>query len=116
MIDTIPNLVGHLITHPSTATGGQIPLPPIKASLFEYVLAGNGIFIRGARREFQTHFCIRPFVVRGLQELDLSLHMNGPRVSPEIVAEMLRLAREARDTKGRPCEIVFHLELDETMG
>jgi hypothetical protein len=116
MIDTIPNLVGHLITHPSTDARSQMPLPPIKASLFEYVLAGNGIFIRGARREFQTQFCIQPFVVRGLQELDLSLHMNGPHVSPEIVAEMLRLAREARDTKGHPCEIVFHLELDETMG
>ena len=116
MTDTLPNLVGYRIAFPSTrcTAQGEIPLPPIEASLYEYVMAGNGIFIRGARREFQTQFCIQPFAVRGLQELAPSLQMNGPRVSREIVAEMLRRARSARDAKGQPCEIVFHLELDET--
>lgn len=110
MTDTLPNIVGYRIAFPG------IPLLPIEASLYEYVVAGNGIFIRGARREFQTQFCIQPFAVRGLQELAPLLQMNGPRVSREIVAEMLQHARSARDGKGQPCEIVFHLELDEAMG
>jgi hypothetical protein len=110
MTDTIPNLVSYRIALPGS------PLPPIDASLYEYVMAGNGIFIRGARREFQAQFCIQPFVVRGLQELVPVLSINGSRVSREVVAEMLRQARQARDEEGRPCEIVFHLELAEALG
>ncbi len=90
-----------------------IPLPPIEASLYEYVMAGNGIFVRGARREFQAQLCITPCTVRGLQDLEPSLQLNAPRVPREMVEDMLRQAREARDAQGNPCEIVFHLELDE---
>ena len=108
MTDTIPNLVDYRIAKPG------IPLPLIEASLYEYVMAGNGIFVRGARREFQTQFCIQPFVVRGLQELAPMLSINGPHVSRETVNEMLRLASQSRDKRGQPCEIVFHLEFDES--
>ncbi len=90
-----------------------IPLLPIEASLYEYVLAGNGIFIRGARREFQTQFCIQPCQVRGLPELETYLEMKTPRVPREIVLNMLNRARAARDAKEQPCEIVFHLEFTE---
>ena len=92
-----------------------IPLPPIEASLYEYVMAGNGIFIRGARREFQAQFCATPCTIRGLANLEASLQLNAPRVPREIVAEMLHRARAARDAKGQPCEIVFHPELNEAM-
>jgi hypothetical protein len=108
MTDPIPNLVGYRIANPG------IPLPPIASSLYEYVMAGNGIFIRGARRELQAQFCVTPCVVRGLAELEPALKLNAPRVPREIVASMLERARNARDTKGRPCEIVFHLVFDET--
>ncbi len=101
------NLVQYHIARPG------MPLPPIQAALYEYILAGNGIFIRGARREFQAQFCIVPCEIRGLANLEASLQLNAPRVSREVVAEMLLRARVARDAEGRPCEIVFHLELDE---
>jgi hypothetical protein len=77
-------------------------------------MAGNGIFVRGARREFQAQFCITPCTIRGLANLEPSLQLNAPRVPREIVAEMLCRARTARDAKGESCEIVFHLELGET--
>jgi hypothetical protein len=54
MTSAIPNLVGYHIAH------SGIPLPPIQAALYEYILAGNGIFVRGARRELQAQFCIVP--------------------------------------------------------
>jgi hypothetical protein len=92
-----------------------MPLPPIDASLYEYVMAGNGIFIRGARREFEAQFCIVPCAIRGLVDLEPALSINAPRVPREIAEEMLRRARAARDAIGHPCEIVFHLEVDETM-
>jgi len=118
------NLVAYRIAGPSTglATQGGIGLelqsishlPPVEASLYEYVMAGNGIFIRGARREFQAQFCIAPCAVRGLPDLETALQLNTSLVPREVVDEMLQKARAARDAKGRPCEIVFHLELDES--
>jgi hypothetical protein len=90
-----------------------MPMPLIQAALYEYILAGNGIFIRGVRREFQAQFCIVPCEIRGLANLEASLQLNASRVPREIVAEMIQDARMARDADGRPCEIVFHLELDE---
>lgn len=113
MTDTIPNLVGYRIAGPSTGALDRIPLPPIDASLYEYVMAGNGIFIRGARREFQAQFCIVPCAIRGLGDLEPSFSINAPSVPREIAEEMLRRARTARDAKGQGCEIVFHLEFTE---
>ena len=101
------NLVQYHIAEPG------MPMPLIQAALYEYILSGNGIFIRGVRREFQAQFCIVPCEIRGLDNLEASLHLNVPRVSREIVVEMLLRARMARDADVRPCEIVFHLELDE---
>ncbi len=105
---TRSNLVGYQIAFPG------IPLPPIDASLYEYVMAGNGIFIRGARREFQAQFCVSPFVIRGLVDLETALQLNVQRVPRDVVVGMLERARAARDPQGRRCEIVFHLECDET--
>lgn len=92
----------------------SVPLPGIEAALYEYVMASNGIFVRGARREFQVQFRIARCGIRGLAHLETSWQLNAPRVPRAIVAEMLQRARAARDAHGRPCEIVFHLELDET--
>ena len=103
--------MNHLVQYHIAKPG--IPLPPIQAALYEYILAGNGIFIRGARREFQAQFCIEPCEIRGLANLEASLQLNAPHVPREIVTEMLLRACMARDANGRPCEILFHLELDE---
>jgi len=120
------NLVAYRIASSSTGLATQDgiesefrpigPLPPVEAALYEYVMAGNGILIRGARREFQAQFCIAPCSVRGLTNLETALQLNTSPVPREIVEEMLQKARAARDTKARPCEIVFHLELDESDG
>ena len=115
--DNLPVMVAYRIARPDQPTTEEVhpeksrrnPLPPIEAALYEYVMAGNGIFIRGTRREFQAQFCVQPCIVRGLLELELSLELNTPRVPREMITEMLRRARAARDEKGRPCEIVFHL-------
>jgi hypothetical protein len=92
--------------------GQGCPCRHVQAALYEYILAGNGVFVRGARREFQAQFCIAHCAIRGLADLETSLQLNAPRVPHQIVVEMIRQARAARDAAGRPCEIVFHLELD----
>ena len=87
-----------------------IALAPIAVALYEYILAGNGIFIRGEREEFRAQFCIQPFEVRGLPDLEPHVELKMSRVPSDLALEMLRRARTARDTEGEPCEIVFHLE------
>ena len=122
MSDNLPVMVSFRIAYPALSSPGVVhsesdrtnPLPPIAAALYEYVMAGNGIFIRGARREFQAQFCIQPCTVRGLVELGPSLELNTPHVPREMISEMLRRACAARDRQGRPCEIVFHLEFSES--
>ncbi len=102
----------HLVQYHIAKPG--MPFPPIQAPLYEYILAGNGIFIRGARREFQAQFCIARCVVNGLDDLQPSLDLHVSRVPCEIVQEMLDRARASRDTEGQPVEILFHLELDDS--
>ena len=117
----LPLMVGYRIAHSEIQSHDEDHLsanktksvPPIEAALYEYVVAGNGIFIRGARREFQAQFCIQPCDVRGLAELETYIQLKTSRIPREMILEMLRRARAARDAKGRPCEIVIHLELDE---
>ena len=92
-----------------------IPLPPITASLYEYILSGNGVFVRGARREFTAQFCIAPCDVRGLAELETQIEMRVPRVPVEQVRSMLHLAQHAQGPHGEPVEIIFHLLLDDGM-
>jgi hypothetical protein len=110
MVDLQSDLVRYRIAPPG------VPLPAVVAPLYEYVLAGNGIFVRGARREFQAQFCVAPFDVRGLPLLEPSVNLNGPRVTPALINEMIQCARQAWDESGHPSEIVFHLELDERTG
>ncbi len=124
MSHDLPALVSYRIAPPALSSqdavhfepGRPSPLPPITAALYEYVMAGNGIFIRGARREFQAQFCIQPCTVRGLVELGPSVQLSTPRVPREMISEMLGRARAARDRQGRPCEIVFHLEFTDASG
>ncbi len=91
-----------------------MPLPPIQAALYEYAMAGNGIYVRAQRREFSAQIRISPFALRGLQELRSELNLNAPLVPRTIVEEIIRRARSARDAQARPCEIVFHLELNSS--
>ncbi|MBI4789313.1 MAG: hypothetical protein HY782_19960 [Chloroflexi bacterium] len=103
----MPPLANYLIGQPG------IPLPPITANLYEYVLAGNGVFIRGARREFTVQFCIAPCDVRGLARLETQIEIRIPRVPAEQLRSMLHLAQHAQDSHGQPVEIIFHLLLDD---
>ncbi len=100
------NLVEYQIARPG------IPLLPIQASLYEYVMAGNGIFLCAQRCEFQAQLRIARCDIRGLAELKTELHLNASLVPRTIVEEIVRRSQSARDSNGRPCEIVFHLELD----
>ena len=90
----------------------DLPLPPISAALYEYVLAANGVFLRGCRREFSAQFCIAPCDIRGLASLDSTFTLRTPRVPREFVEQMLFDALSAKTPAGVATEMVFHLNFD----
>ncbi len=101
-------LVQYRIAYP------EIPLPPIEASLYEYILAGNGLFVRGERRELSVLLPIASFEVRGLATLVPQIELHVPRVPQSVLLTCLDEARKARDHHGFLIESLFHLRVDET--
>jgi hypothetical protein len=103
----ISNLVNYRIAYPS------VPLPPIEANLYEYILAENGVFVRGERREFAALLPIKACEIRGLAGLEPHVELRVPCVPSSLLLMMLDRSRKARDSNGFLIEILFHLWVDE---
>lgn len=84
-------------------------VPAIAAPLYEYLLAGNGVFIRAKRPELEAQVPISLCEVRGLAEVKPYVLFNLPPVPAELLTEMLMRSRQAIDQQGQLIEIVFHL-------
>lgn len=98
----LAHLVGHRIAD-------RLPLPPIEAALYEYVLAGNGVFVRGKREGMEALVPVRHCRVMGLPHLHAEFHLEYPKVPRHAVDAMLTISRQAHDDRGRPIETLFHL-------
>jgi PRTRC genetic system protein A len=101
-------LVQYRIAYPG------IILQPIEASLYEYILAGNGLFVRGERPELSVLLPVASFETRGLATLEPYVDLRVPRVPQSVLLSCLDQARRARDHHGFLVETVFHLWVDET--
>lgn len=94
-----------------------LPLPPLTAGrLFEYVLAANGVFVRGQRDGLEVLLPVARFesdhAVRGLVALAPAARLLYPRVPAHLLVEMVRRARGARDEQGQRVEMLFYLDHD----
>ncbi|MBM3129473.1 MAG: hypothetical protein FJ009_12705 [Chloroflexi bacterium] len=120
----------------------ELPLPPIQdGRMFEYVLAANGVFVRGKRAGLEVMLPVTRFgsagAVRALARLEPYVHLTYPRVPTHLGEEMLRQARAARNvqpnaraaflktpTRGRLTfvnpsdwiEVLFYLDYDVARG
>lgn len=106
MMSSAP-LVQYRIAYPGIA------LPPIEVSLYEYVLAANGLFVRGERRELSVLLPVASMEVRGLAMLQPQFELRVPRVPQSVLLSCLDQARRACDHHGFLVEMVFHLWVDE---
>jgi len=75
-------------------------------SLYDYVLAGNGVFLRAQRPGLRVQFQIAECEVRGLPNLEDIFDWNFQRVSVGTVETMLRRSRQEALADQ---EILFHL-------
>jgi hypothetical protein len=99
-------LARHLILHPGEA------LPP-HAVLYDYVLAGNGAFIRARRKGVQACMPIALCEVRGLPALGPSIELILPKVPANLTQELLEMALAERTAGGKWLEAMYHLTWSE---
>lgn len=92
-----PSLINYLVAQ-------KKPLPAYNASMYEFILAGNGVFIRGVRDGLSA---IAPLVecnIPGLEKIEPEFHLEYPLVPGELLEEIWRLSQQVA-----PNEILFHL-------
>jgi hypothetical protein len=80
----------------------DVPLPPLQpGTLYEYVLAANGVFVRGKRAGLEATIPVARFppaqTLRGLAPLEPSVRLLFPRVPAYLLAAMLEHARTTYD-------------------
>ena len=85
------------------------PLPPINAYLKEYILAGNGIFVRAVRPEFQALIPVAEIAIPGLPDLASNVDLSYPKVPKKILLELWQRSVLARNDQG-PIEALFYLK------
>ncbi len=109
---TAAPLVRHLIAR----QGETLPAP---VGLYDYILAGNGVYIRARRPQIQACVPIAPLendTLRGLENLSPTVQLLVPRVPADLTRAMRDMAREEKDNYGHPIEVMFHLTYTETTG
>jgi PRTRC genetic system protein A len=87
----------------------ELPGPPANAALYEYLIAGTGVFLRAEREGLQALIPVVACEIRGLPTLTPYLRLAYPLVDQTLVAEMLDQSRAACIAAGAPREILFHL-------
>ncbi len=76
------------------------PLPVNDALAYQYILAGNGVFIRAETRFFEAHIPVTHCQVRGLAMLKSYFRLKVPRMPANLLVTILTDARRARRPDG----------------
>lgn len=84
-LPVLPKFIEHKIASSETEA--------VSAVMYEYLMAGNGLFIRARRREFTACLPICREKVKGLPELKSGIVWHKPKVSRRIWQQILEHAR-----------------------
>ena len=76
------------------------PLPANNALAYQYILAGNGLFIRAETHFFEAILSIAPCPVRGLAQRRHHFRLKVPRIPARLLDTVLTDARCARRPDG----------------
>ncbi|MCI0731519.1 MAG: Mov34/MPN/PAD-1 family protein [Chloroflexi bacterium] len=96
-----PNLVTyHVYRGPS--------LPPPDAIAYQYLLAGNGVFLRAENRFVASLVRLASCQVRGLPPLAGRLQLKVPRLPARLLAQVVADAGQIRDGRGRLREALYY--------
>jgi PRTRC genetic system protein A len=101
-------ITGHLIAR-------EAVLPPIQATMREYVFAGNGVFVR-ARRPGLEVVIPTQFPIPLLPRIEPYVRLDYPRVPAGMVEAILARALEAMDEQQQLIEMLFYLSWNDAEG
>jgi hypothetical protein len=79
----------------------QDPLPASDALAYQYILAGNGLFVRAETRSFTAVLLAAACTVRGLALLRCQFRLKCPRLPGRLLHAVLADGRRARQPDGR---------------
>ncbi len=85
----------------------QDPLPPSDALAYQYILAGNGLFIRAETCFFEAILPIAACAVRGLAPLRHSFRLKVARIPARLLNTILTDARRARRPDSGLNEVLY---------
>ncbi len=89
-----------------------VELPPIPAeNAYQYVVAGNGLFIRAEDSRLQAMVLIAPATLHGLAELEPYAELKLPPVPQDFLQSILESAR-----RHLPAEAMYQLLWDDERG
>ena len=89
----------------------------VTAALYEYVLAGNGLFMQARRPELAVTFPVARGRVSGLACMETKVRLAGGLVPRRLTEMMLRASlRAAGEGEAAPREALFHLLYDARRG
>jgi hypothetical protein len=97
-----PNLVAYHIYR-----GEPIPLPD--GRVYDYLLAGNGLFACAETRFWDARLLVASFIVRGLPPLTPAFHLKTDRLSGGVLCELVRHARQRRGEDGHLLESLYRV-------
>jgi PRTRC genetic system protein A len=102
---TLPGIVDAAISWPISPD-----FPPVRAAMYEYWLAGNGVFVRGKREGLEAMVLVAPAQVKGLPELTPYCHLQYPPLPAGALELILDLSRQACSDGRKMREALFHIE------
>ncbi len=86
------------------------PLPPNDALAYQYILAGNGVFIRAETRFFDACIPVQRCEVRGLGKIDPQFHLKVPKIPARLLDTILADACQARRPDGGLNETFYQFQ------
>jgi PRTRC genetic system protein A len=82
-------------------------LPPFDAQAYQYILAGNGVFVRAETRSFCALLPVVACSVGGLAPLRFEFRLKVPRIPEMLLRTALTDARRARRPDGGLNEALY---------
>jgi hypothetical protein len=90
------------------------PLPAPSSVLYERIVAGNGLFLRGHRQQLDVLFPIAEHTIPGLPSLHPSIQPSPPPIPADLITQVLVEAYTAWTWPGGPFESLFHFTYTDT--
>jgi len=97
-----PNLITYIIHH-------QTPLPANDALAYQYIMAGNGVFLRAENRFVSAIVPVARCQIRGLAPLERQINLKIPRLTEQLLAVVVDDACQTRALNGRLQEALYHV-------